>query len=141
MRLQNGEPTDLYLNAHNFGAFYKYQEIKTWPGDEAKFIFNCGKKYSYNDQEMEVPYPKAVSIVEGSHPELFAANGSHGIWGASGKFEYSRYPSLADFTSRGIGWRLRYNLVFVDPSDSFSGTDLQWLDFRGRWGNDETRVA
>ena len=39
---------------------------------------------------MHVPYPRAVSIVEGSHPEVFAANGSHGIWGDSGKFEYSR---------------------------------------------------
>ena len=90
LRPQDGKPTDLYLNAHNFGAFYKYQEIKTKTGNESKFTFNCGKKFSHNDQEMHVPYPRAVSIVEGSHPEVFAANGSHGIWGDSGKFEYSR---------------------------------------------------
>ena len=138
---------------------------------------------------MQVSYPTSISVVEGSHPEVFAANGSHGIWGASGKFEYSRvviassfiffcdisrlafelglvtvnaqiptteadfdvffgsmfelqpwpcrFPSLADFTSRGIGWRLWYNLVFVDASNSLNGTDLQWLNFQGRWGNDE----
>ena len=27
--------------------------------------------------------------------------------------------------------------VFVDASDSFNGTALQWLNFEGRWGNDE----
>ena len=76
--------------------------------------------------------------------QVFAANGSHGVWGDAGKFEYSRQPNLADFTSRGIGWRLWYNLVYIDarsPAGAFSGTDLQWLDFQGRWGNNERLVS
>ena len=74
---------------------------------------------------------------------MFSANGSHGVWGDAGKFEYSRQPSLIDFTSRGVGWRLWFNLVYIDARDAgtFSGTDLQWADFRGRWGNDDRLVS
>ena len=74
-------------------------------------------------------------------PELFVANGSHGIWGGAGRFEYARTPRLFDATSRGFGWRTWLNLVMVDATAasfaSFAGTDLQWLNFNGRWGNDD----
>ena len=78
--------------------------------------------------------------MEGKHPEVFAANGSHGVWGGSGKFQYSSSPDLSDFTSRGIAWRLWFDLVYAEAGGNFSGTDLQWLDFQGRWGNDERKV-
>ena len=130
MRFENGLPTDLYLNAHTFGAFYTFTA--------GMFTFVRGKSYTLNNQTAAVIYPLTVNLVEGLHPELFVANGSHGIWGGAGRFEYARTPRLFDATSRGFGWRTWLNLVMVDATAaSFAGTDLQWLNFNGRWGNDD----
>ena len=124
-------------NRFRFGAFYTYNEATR------AFVFQSGKPHSFNGRENSVPYSATVSLVEGTHPELFSANGSHGVWGDAGKFEYSNQPSLIDFTSRGVGWRLWFNLVYIDAraAGTFSGTDLQWADFQGRWGNDDRLVS
>ena len=45
---------------------------------------------------------------------------------------------LRDITERGEAWRTWENMEFVDRSDpeaSFEGTEFQWVDFDGRWGN------
>ena len=64
-----------------------------------------GKSYTLNNETGPVFYPPTVTLTEGFHPELFIANGSHGIWGGVGMFEYARTPRLFDTTSRGFGWR------------------------------------
>ena len=33
---------------------------------------------------LPVVYPETVYLVEGTHPEVFSANGSHGVWAAEG---------------------------------------------------------
>ena len=30
-------------------------------------------------------YPQTVYLVEGNHPEVFSANGSHGTWASEGR--------------------------------------------------------
>ena len=42
MRFENGLPTDLYLNAHTFGAFYTFTA--------GIFTFVRGKSYTLNNQ-------------------------------------------------------------------------------------------
>ena len=85
MRFENGLPTDLYLNAHTFGAFYTFTA--------GMFTFVRGKSYTLNNQTAAVIYPLTVNLVEGLHPELFVANGSHGIWGGAGRFGAGNPPS------------------------------------------------
>ena len=138
MRFEDGMPTDLYLNAHSFGAFYTYG-----PGI---FTFVRGKSYVLNNQAnfilyfvkiqqelitIESPpqtatilYPLTVHLADGFHPELFVANGSHGIWGGPGRFEYARTPRLFDYTSRGFGWKTWLNLVMVDATDNLANTGM-----------------
>ena len=48
MRFEDGMPTDLYLNAHSFGAFYTYG-----PGI---FTFVRGKSYVLNNQANIILY-------------------------------------------------------------------------------------
>ena len=36
--------------------------------------------------DIEVDYPQTVYLVEGNHPEVFSANGSHGTWASEGTF-------------------------------------------------------
>ena len=36
--------------------------------------------------DIEVEYPQTVNLVEGNHPEVFSANGSHGTWASEGTY-------------------------------------------------------
>jgi hypothetical protein len=57
----------------------------------------------------------------------------------SGKHTYFQFViHLDDFCDRGEAWRLWDNLVFMDrsvPDDDYDGTEFQWINFRGVWGN------
>ena len=35
--------------------------------------------------KIPVEYPEHVVLVEGTHPEVFSANGSHGTWASNGE--------------------------------------------------------
>ena len=104
MRFQNGKPTDLYISVHS------YVYISLVPPTFYIFFFaiitsRMGASYAYNesagtfdfyygepllkteggiDVDVPVEYPETVYLVEGSHPEVFSSNGSHGTWGAEG---------------------------------------------------------
>ena len=39
---------------------------------------------SGNKIDIEIDYPQTVYLVEGNHPEVFSANGSHGTWASEG---------------------------------------------------------
>ena len=64
-----------------------------------------------------------------SHPVLYVARGSHGVWPAPGVHLYSRLAQLSDVTAAGVPWKTwqRLELLHRRPP--------QWLRFLGRWGN------
>lgn len=65
----------MYVSTHVYGAFYQYNPLKN--------IF----MYRGKDTRMGLPLnPKYPSIIkmEGTHPVLYAALGSHGLWGSPG---------------------------------------------------------
>jgi hypothetical protein len=84
IRIQNGTATMLKLNAHYFGALYEYNM------ETEQFDFVSGEGFNINDIELPVEYPEHVMTVDGTHPEIFVSNGSHGNWGSPGT--YFRYP-------------------------------------------------
>ena len=66
----------MYVSAHTFGAYYTYDP------ENHKFV------YEDKDTRGGIPvspvYPKTIELSE-SHPILYSAKGSHGLWGAEGK--------------------------------------------------------
>lgn len=71
----------MYVSSHHFGAYYKY--------DSHHHHFT----YSGQDTRKGIPmspiYPERVKVVN-SHPVLYSALGSHGLWAAPGKIvDYS----------------------------------------------------
>ena len=52
---------------------------------------------------------------------------------------------LEDYCDRGEAWRLWENMDFVDRNvedlSVYEGTDLQWMNFLGKWGNIEELVS
>lgn len=78
MRIQNGQPKYLQLNAHSFGALYEYDN------QTETFFFVSGENFGITgDIELPVDYPDTVFTVDG-HPEIFVSNGSHGNWASPG---------------------------------------------------------
>ena len=65
----------MYISTHYFGAFYLYNETLN------QFI------YSGQDARigplLNVNYPKIVNL-NGNHPILYSALGSHGLWSSPG---------------------------------------------------------
>jgi len=144
LRLQSGNPTEMYVGAHSFGAWYKWME------SNGTFQFYKGtplKRETKNQKrngrvtrsflESEVPYPQTVYLEEG-HPAVFSANGSHGMWAQEGTHTYLHILTvhLDDICDRGEAWRTWQNLEIHETGDwdSFIGND-SWVNFRGRWGN------
>lgn len=73
----------------SFGGYYAYNETAH------SFDFAFGETFRIQDDtgderiryydESRVNYPPIVNIIEGNHPEVFSANGSHGSWASEGK--------------------------------------------------------
>jgi hypothetical protein len=71
---------------------------------------------------------------EGTHPVVYSAGGSHGVYGWSGKHNYLTTPvgdQMNDYTSQGTRWQTWQNVVWSD--DSRYTVLLNQYD--GRWGN------
>ena len=136
IRFQNMRPTELYLSVHSFGAFYAFNETSN------EFDFTYGEDVKGADPSLAVEYPEKVVLVEGTHPEAFVANGSHGLWGQEGKWTYINILTvhLDDYTARGFPWRIWERPQWIDMDDDpnlYNGTSLQWWNFEGKWGNIE----
>lgn len=72
--------------------------------------------------------------MNGTHPVLYSAKGSHGLWFSVGKHEYM--PGLYDETSKGIMW---YNdMVLILPQEWNS---TFWLSELWRWGDPHTEFS
>lgn len=83
--------------------------------------------------------------MRGTHPVLYAATGSHGLYHDTGRHTYNRLPNgdtLNDDTSAGIAWNTWSNLVEIQgmPLGQYTG-NLSWLNFAGRWGNPKSGCA
>ncbi|XP_058458762.1 uncharacterized protein LOC131435168 [Malaya genurostris] len=126
------EPDEMYVSAHDAGAFYSYERLTG--------------TFEYRSQEtrkgiLQRPtFPKTV-ITSGNHPVLFAAEGSHGLWTAPGKHKYVRVPRLYDVNGFGTPWTTWKSVEVIHENDSKGRTALnpKWLKFNGRWGNPKNR--
>ena len=92
---------------------------------------NSGSLFTYGDTK-KITY-------EGTHPIVYSAIGSHGLYPKPGKFGYKKLfngDELTDFTSKGKAWRSWENLdvILFKPAKAYDGKD-QWMNFKGRWGN------
>ncbi len=127
------------------GAWYVYDEMtntfKYREGEQLLPILeNIGDNLPSIHRQLLVEYPQEVSLVEGNHPEVFTANGSHGTWGAEGEWGLVQFlfVDVFDDCERGSALRAWLNPIYVDRNvdeAEFNGTDLQWVNFRGKFGN------
>ncbi|NVJ27209.1 Vps62-related protein [Myxococcus sp. AM011] len=89
-----------------------------------------GQTFTYGD--------KGMGLL-GWRPELFSAQGSHGVYADAARHIYQNLPNgdfLADDTGRGIAWDTWSALVPFDwrTPGTFTGS-LSWLNRTERWGN------
>ena len=74
---------------YSFGASYAYNESTNtfdfYEGEPLRSVDENGERI-----DIEVEYPQTVYLVEGNHPEVFSANGSHGTWASEGTYRERR---------------------------------------------------
>ena len=109
---RNSKPTSIYLSIHDFG--------KTFTSDGTTF--------------------NGLSMID-SHPVVYAADGSHGIWPNTGTHTYKNIyiDTLSDSTSAGTKWETWKNLkiVYNKAKGQFTG-EFSFFNFKGDWGNSES---
>jgi hypothetical protein len=105
-----------------FGAWYAFNETSQ------TFELTEGETFPYVDSrtqervELPVDYPQTVNLVEGTHPEVFCANGSHGTWGAEGgKMGRSLVLALHSYYSELCGC----SILFSAAASVGSSADLR----------------
>jgi len=142
LRLQGGQPVQIYVGVHSFGAWYD------WDIASGKFLFSEGshllrrtyREGRFLDVKTTVNYPAELVLEETGHPVVFSANGSHGVWAGAGKHTYLHILTvhLDDWCEEGVSWDTWNNLEIIETGDwdSFTGNDT-WVGFRGDWGNVE----
>lgn len=113
----------MYVSAHDAGAFYRYEPRSN--------------TFVYESQEtrkgiFQKPiFPERVYTSEGSHPVLFSAKGSHGLWTAPGKHKFVRIPRLYDESGFGTPWPTWRKVEMLSDKSSLPS----WMTFTGKWGN------
>ena len=129
IRFQSGKPVAARIGAHSFGAKY------SWDEENRRFTYYYGKPTPLETREIK--YPQYIFMSEGNHMEVFAANGSHGVWSAEGKFNYfNLIIHLEDFTDRGELWKTEENMVVWDTTAEYNTTsEMNFVNFQGLWGN------
>uniref|UniRef100_A0A6E8W049 Vacuolar protein sorting-associated protein 62 n=1 Tax=Anopheles coluzzii TaxID=1518534 RepID=A0A6E8W049_ANOCL len=126
------EPDEMYVSAHDAGAFYSYERLTG--------------TFEYHSQEtrkgilQQPTFPKTV-VTSSNHPVLFAAEGSHGLWTAPGKHKFVRVPRLYDINGFGMPWSTWRNVQIIYENGAQGRSSLQpkWMKFNGRWGNPKTK--
>ncbi|XP_022913223.2 uncharacterized protein [Onthophagus taurus] len=119
----NYEPIELFASTHDIGAYYSY-DLR-------------GRVFRYKDQRRRktllkhINFPAEVRL-DRNRPVLYAARGSHGLWGDRGRQRYYKLPNLYDYTGYGVVWRTWediqiYHLKYSKQPD--------WMQFIGKWGN------
>jgi len=125
------------LSVHSFGAYY------LWNGTAQQFDLEHGEPLRWNEGGARADwfpaYPDAVQVMttlDGArHPIVFSANGSHGLWASSGSHVYFPVLPLVDHCDTGTPWRTWENLILLPWQKHYCEPDLQWINFRGDWGN------
>jgi len=92
---------------------------------------DSGMKYYFGDKNVEI---------EGGHPVVYAAKGSHGLYAFEGSYKYASAATtdLKDHMNKGTVWNTYSNVKFT-PYKSIGDYDGEWsfMNFDGRWGNPE----
>lgn len=140
LRFRNGQPYIIHLNVHSFGSYYLWNESTNnfhfFLGEEVRTAVDQDNEPVEIEERYEPKYPPTVELI-GTHPVVYSANGSHGLWGSPDVHTYVPGLPLQDFTDEGMAWTTWDNLIIIPwlPSNTSYEGNLNWLNFLGDWGN------
>ncbi|XP_060524439.1 uncharacterized protein LOC132700880 [Cylas formicarius] len=120
-------PDKMFLSVHDTGSFYTY--------DRKNNIFKYESNVPRKGVAQVSKFPPFVRI-QGGHPVLFSAKGSHGLWSAPGEHQFIRLPKITDKTGYGVPWKTWTVVEFYH----YGKTNLPtWITFKGKWGTPKNR--
>lgn len=127
----NKEPDEMYVSAHDAGAYYAYERLTG--------TFDFRRQETRKGILQHPNFPKTV-VTSANHPVLFSAEGSHGLWTAPGKHRFVRVARLFDVNGFGTPW-YTWKQVEISYDNERTGRSIgpEWLRFNGRWGNPKSK--
>ncbi|XP_066138662.1 uncharacterized protein [Euwallacea fornicatus] len=122
-------PDKLFLSVHDAGAYYSYERNIN--------VFKFESKLKRKGVAQVPSFPEFIRL-QGGHPVVFAAEGSHGLWSTPGDHEFIRVPKVLDRTGYGTPWKTWASISF----HHFGLTEMPpWMSFKGKWGNPKTKCV
>lgn len=114
--------------------------------EHAHIYFTNGKPVkvvaSYHSWNVTKQWGEGIEIYNNTHPVLYSARNSHGLWFTPGEHEYISFPKLVDYTSKGTAWDTWNNVQMIFPWDwntTYSKVwDSAYLIDVLRWGDPHT---
>ena len=103
--------SQIYISVHSFGALYAWNETNKnfdfVEGEDSAGLRDEGQNRYKPD------YPLLVEMFNGTHPIVYSANGSHGLWALPGVYTYFPVLPLQDFADAGEAWKTWDNLILI----------------------------
>lgn len=97
---------------------------------------------SYHAWNVTKKWGEGIEIFNYTHPVLYAARNSHGLWFTAGEHEYISFPKLIDYTSKGVMWNTWNNVNMIFPWNWNRTYSRKWnstyLTSILRWGDSHT---
>ena len=105
--------------------------------------------YSQHANGQAFRYSAVEKDTDGIRPVAYVAKGSHANYAISGTHSHVipnlnlPFGTLQDYTNKGRRWDSAKSSFFYsfDPESgafaAYNDTPVQWLDFRGKWGDEE----
>lgn len=139
----------------SYFTFYPYNRGKpffdlVWDNhvgdiEHLQIYFDKGKPYKliayYHSWNTTKSWGDSGIQLEGTHPVVFSANGSHGLWFVNGTHQYHKDPNFYDETDAGVPWNSWKNLVLITPYsweqyENWAG--VKWITHLLHWGDPKT---
>ncbi|MHB9034936.1 MAG: hypothetical protein ACYC6L_18045, partial [Anaerolineae bacterium] len=100
------KPAQIYLSAHNFGRSYPWRSFTRVMGDGALIPLVAKSGLASAAAVSISPQDIRFDPIR-THPVVYQAWGSHGIWRTAGSHTYKQTPAgdLTDYTSEGMAWK------------------------------------
>ncbi|KAJ5210807.1 hypothetical protein N7491_010617 [Penicillium cf. griseofulvum] len=124
--------------------------IGDWEHNMIRFVNGKPKEMWYSQHASGQAFTYAAVEKKDKRPYVYSARGTHANYAIPGKHDHTipgfNLPAgfLMDYTDRGVLWDpvLNAYLYTYDQTAGFRAVNsdpVAWLDFNGRWGDDQPR--
>lgn len=112
--------------------------VGDWESFRVRFYGETMEDVETSYHSYEAHFSKNDLYFNGTHPVIYSAKDSHGIYIRPGRYVYMKLPNdeLVDYTGDGLEWHTYQNVMIIPYHKVGSyPKEFDFLNYTGRWGN------